>query len=68
MSGTPPSTVLKRDLRPEISEDEAQKIYAGEMSKFIAQVTTQNFTSFDETSTKKIVNPILDAMKLEGFY
>ncbi len=37
------------------------------MVSFIGQVTTKTF-NFSETSTQKIVKPLLDAMKLEGSY
>lgn len=35
MSGVPPSLVMKKDLRPEINEADAHKIFAGEIVKFI---------------------------------
>ena len=67
MAGTPPGLVMKRDLRPEISESDAHKAFATQMVSFIGQVTTKTFKS-DETSTAKVIKPLLDAMKLEGSY
>lgn len=68
MSGTPPSAVLKSDLRAEVNEDKAHKILSGEMVKFIKEVVGQDFGSYSEASTQIVLKPLLDAMTLEGSY
>ena len=35
MSGEPPSAVKKRDLMPAVSEEDAHKMFGGEIVKFI---------------------------------
>ena len=68
MSGVPPGLVMKKDLRPEITEAVAHSTFSAEIVKFIDQVTAGTFTGFDESSTKKFLSPLLDAMPLEGSY
>jgi len=71
MSGTPPSAVLKRDLKPEISETAAHQQIASAMSDFIEVIVHKDTTKpklIDTGNSQKILQPILDAMKQEGFY
>lgn len=50
MSGTPPSAVLKRDLKPEISEEAAHQQIASVMSDFIEVIVHK------DTTKPKLIN------------
>lgn len=67
MSGVPPEHVMKRDLRPEVTESEAQSAFASQMISFISQVTESSLT-IDDTSTSAVLKPLINAMKMEGSY
>jgi hypothetical protein len=65
-SGTPPSAVLKRDLKPEVTETVAHQLTAKAMSDFIEVVIHKDTTTpkqIDSGNSEQILQPILDAMK-----
>lgn len=71
MSGTPPSAVLKRDLKPEVSEEQAHQMIAKSMSDFIEVIIHKDTTppkQIDSGDSEKILQPLLEAMHMEGFY
>lgn len=66
MTGEAPAAVKKKDLRPAVKEDDAHKLIAAEMVKFLEnRMDGKTFNSIDSDA---ILAPIVDAMKLEGFY
>lgn len=67
MSGVPPSTVAKRDLKPDVSEEIAHQWTANSIVDFIDQIVFDNPTSLN-TNTSQVLQPLIDAMVLEGNY
>lgn len=72
-SGTPPSLVLKRDLRPEISYETAHTLVAKDILTYLtAQLksdkTAQLALRKRLSDTQSLINPILDALHLEGYH
>ena len=73
-SGKPPKAVMKKDLKPEISEDDAHKAFASQMVGFTEMIISEKVTKWTESSTHGVVStqtlldPMLEAMKMEGFY
>jgi hypothetical protein len=68
MSGKPPSTVSKRDLKPDITEDDAHELTATAMVEFINQIIFGKKQSLDIKSSTKVITPLVDALVLEGNY
>lgn len=72
-AGPPPPLVNQRDLKPEISIDDAHEILAGFISSFVAVHmgdTRIGMMSIVDAShaTSVFFNPIIAAYKMEGFY
>ncbi len=71
-SGDPPTLVKMRDLKPEISYDEAHKTVASLISAFISVQLGESaaFTVLSNAvdSTGTFLKPIITAYELEGFY
>lgn len=68
MSGEPPKAVKKRDLVMDVSEEEAHYMAAVPMVAFFDQIFNGKKPSISMKDTKKIMEPILEAMELEAFY
>lgn len=68
MSGEPPKAVKKRDLVMDVSEEEAHYMAAVPMVAFFDQIFNGKKPSVSMKDTKKIMEPILEAMELEAFY
>ena len=72
--GEPPKLVKKRDLKPEISYDQAHKLIAADVATFLrtklnsSDVSAQNTLSSRLADTRDFINPILDAFNLEGYH
>jgi hypothetical protein len=47
MSGTAPKAVKKRDLKPDISEEEAHQLVADSIASFIDQIINDQAPSLD---------------------
>ncbi len=72
-SGPPPLLVKKRDLKPEMSDDDAHTVLAGYISSFIAVHMGDRrigmMSIVDSVhATSVYLKPIIDAYNLEGFY
>ena len=71
-SGDPPSLVKQKDLKSEISEEEAHGILANLTAAFIATQFggSSQVNIIDEyvTATGKMVQPLMTAFEQEGFY
>ena len=73
-SGDPPFLVKERDLKPEVTYDQAHAMISGAMSDFIA--STLNGGAGEEAQklaalvaqTEALVGPVIEAMEMEGFY
>lgn len=72
-SGDIPSLVFKRDLRPEVSYDEAHKLIASDLVTFLevrllssAVATKQLQQRLDATNT--FVSPIIKGLQMEGYH
>lgn len=68
MSGVPPSAVKNRDLKPDVSETDAHKMVATSMVQFVDQIIGGHSPSININASKQVVQPLLDAMTLEGNY
>merc|ERR1719285_1569126 len=68
MSGTPPKAVAERDLVMDVTEHEAHNMIATVIVQFIDQIIMGKPPSINTTSTAVLVAPLIEAMKLEGFY
>eukprot|EP01099_Mayorella_cantabrigiensis_P001008 TRINITY_DN1421_c0_g1_i2.p1 TRINITY_DN1421_c0_g1~~TRINITY_DN1421_c0_g1_i2.p1 ORF type:complete len:555 (+),score=122.90 TRINITY_DN1421_c0_g1_i2:119-1783(+) len=72
--GQPPEVVQKRDLKPEISYEEAHKLIAADAATFLrtklnsSDITAQSVLSSRLQDTREFINPILDAFHLEGYH
>lgn len=51
MSGVPPSTVAKRDLKPDVSEEVAHQLTANSIVDFIDQIVFDNPTSLNTNTS-----------------
>ena len=69
-SGEIPSNVMKKDLIPEVSYDEAHSKIASDMAAFIAGVYDDNWDILNSRvdATKNFIAPIVDALLLEGYH
>mmetsp|Transcript_19877 Transcript_19877/g.14320 ORF Transcript_19877/g.14320 Transcript_19877/m.14320 type:complete len:211 (-) Transcript_19877:723-1355(-) len=67
MSGVPPSAVLKSDLNPEISENDAHKFCAQQMVTFIGHILG-NKSVVSDKNTKNFLAPLIEGMEMEGSY
>ncbi len=71
-SGDPPELVKLRDLKPEISEEQAHKNIALLVSAFISMklgdAVAFKYVSSVVEATDKFMNPLITAYELEGFY
>ena len=72
-SGTPPFLVQERDLKPEISYDEAHSIVANLTASFIKSIllgetTPSQYFQQWANSTGEFLKPLLLAYQMEGFY
>lgn len=69
-SGEIPSNVMKKDLIPEVSYDEAHSLIASDMMSFISGIYDDNWDTLlqrvEETNT--FVSPIVDTLLLEGYH
>jgi hypothetical protein len=68
MSGKPPSAVANRDLKPDVTEDAAHKSVAAATVEFIEQIIFGHKSSLDIATSTKVVQPLIDAMVMEGSY
>lgn len=68
MTGVPPSAVKNRDLKPDVTEDVAHKLVATNMVQFIDQIIGGHSPSINMAASKTVIQPLLDAMTLEGNY
>ena len=69
-SGQIPKNVLKKDLIPEVSYDEAHKAIASDVAAFMRGLYDDNWTDLETRveETAKLVEPIVDALLLEGYH
>jgi len=73
-SGTAPSAVMKKDLKPEISDEKAHAAFAAQMVGFTEMIISSKVNNWVEhktsgvVSTAELLDPMLQAMKMEGFY
>ena len=70
-SGPIPREVMKRDLLPEISYDDAHFMVANDMTNFaIAVLNLNNWDKLNERIefSKKLLSPMIEAMKIEGYH
>ena len=65
-SGEPPIFVKLNDLKPEITEDEAHSQIATIMANFIDQ--KEDALTKNVNDAYEFLNPLIEAMKLEGSY
>lgn len=68
MSGKPPSAVANRDLKPDVTEDAAHKSVAAASVEFIDQIIFGHKSSLNIASSTKVIQPLIDAMVMEGSY
>lgn len=68
MSGEAPKAVKKRDLKPDISEEAAHELVANSIVSFIDQIVNTGQPSVDIRQSKQILQPLLNAMEMEGYY
>lgn len=68
MSGEAPKAVKKRDLKPDISEEAAHELVANSIVSFIDQIVNTGQPSVDTRQSKQILQPLLNAMEMEGYY
>ena len=68
MSGEAPKAVKKRDLKPDISEEAAHELVANSIVSFIDQIVNTGQPSVDTRQSKEILQPLLNAMEMEGYY
>ncbi len=68
MSGEAPKAVKKRDLKPDISEEAAHELVANSIVSFIDQIVNSGQPSVDTRQSKEILQPLLNAMEMEGYY
>jgi hypothetical protein len=68
MSGVPPSAVKNRDLKPDVTEAQAHQMVATSMVEFIDQILLGHASSLNIGASKNVVQPLIDAMTLEGNY
>lgn len=68
MSGVPPSTVAKRDLKPDVSEEIAHSLTANSIVDFIDQIVFYHPASLNIDSSAEVLQPLIDAMVMEGNY
>eukprot|EP01099_Mayorella_cantabrigiensis_P001012 TRINITY_DN1421_c0_g1_i7.p1 TRINITY_DN1421_c0_g1~~TRINITY_DN1421_c0_g1_i7.p1 ORF type:complete len:389 (+),score=89.82 TRINITY_DN1421_c0_g1_i7:24-1190(+) len=72
--GDPPNLVLKRDLLPEVSYEQAHKLIAADAAVFLrtrlnsSDADARNTLSSRLQQTRTFINPILDAFQLEGYH
>jgi len=65
---------MKKDLKPEISEEDAHKAFAAQMVSFTEMIISDKVSKWSEKkvhgvdSTQTLLDPMLEAMKMEGFY
>lgn len=69
-SGEIPKLVEERDLKPEISYDDAHELVAIDVNAFITAMLTNDYTSLDsrQESSLQLLNPIIDSLLLEGYH
>lgn len=73
-SGEAPSAVKKRDLNPEISDSAAYTAFAEQMVSFAKMIILPGTTKYSEKTgwgvptTEKLLAPLIEGMKMEGFY
>ena len=67
-SGQIPKNVLKKDLIPEVSYDEAHKAIASDVAAFMRGLYDDNWTDLETRveETAKLVEPIVDALLLKA--
>eukprot|EP00475_Leptophrys_vorax_P003986 TRINITY_DN12333_c0_g1_i1.p1 TRINITY_DN12333_c0_g1~~TRINITY_DN12333_c0_g1_i1.p1 ORF type:complete len:504 (-),score=132.01 TRINITY_DN12333_c0_g1_i1:88-1599(-) len=69
-SGTPPSAVKQRDLKLEVTEDQAHDLigqYIAAYMQKIALGTSSSLLTNGISYTNNYVQPLIDALNLEGF-
>lgn len=69
-SGQIPSNVMKKDLIPEVSYEEAHSKIASDMVAFISGIYDAEWDALSKRveETKSFVAPIVDALLLEGYH
>eukprot|EP00471_Norrisiella_sphaerica_P009355 CAMPEP_0184501294 /NCGR_PEP_ID=MMETSP0113_2-20130426/47233_1 /TAXON_ID=91329 /ORGANISM="Norrisiella sphaerica, Strain BC52" /LENGTH=535 /DNA_ID=CAMNT_0026890009 /DNA_START=150 /DNA_END=1754 /DNA_ORIENTATION=- len=72
-SGQPPALVKERDLRPEVSEEEAHREIARHISLFLQAVLSNDDQDWNAVkrlvdSTFEVVSPIIEAFKMEAYH
>merc|ERR1712147_426258 len=68
MSGTPPFNVKNHDLVPDVTYDVAHQLVADAMVSFFDQTIKGNRPSVDIDGSQAVLQGLLDAMELEGYY
>lgn len=69
MSGKPPGAVKKRDLRAQVTMEEGHNMIATHMFSFFKRLHEQTpFHEEDYADSSKVLEPLLNAMKQEGYY
>ena len=66
MSGTPPSAVKKRDLKPTIDETTAHKMFGAEIIKFLN--ANLDGTSYSENTSGDVLSGLVEGFVMEGSY
>ena len=68
MTGEAPKLVKKRDLRPDVDDATARSTFAGAVIKFMDNVSTQNFSNWDSSSSHAVMQGLVEAFVMEGSY
>jgi len=68
MSGKPPINVSNKDLVPDVTYDVAHGLVAESFVQFMDQIIKNNRPSLDTAATKEVLQGMIDAMELEGYY
>jgi hypothetical protein len=69
-SGPIPSNVLKNDLKPEVSAEEAHSLIANDVVAFASGILQDKWDTLDSRmeESNKLFSPIVLALELEGYH
>ena len=66
MTGDPPKAVAKRDLKPDIEESEAHKIFGTEIGKFVDAILNEK--TYSENTSAEVLSGLVEGFLMEGSY
>lgn len=66
MTGSPPAAVKIKDLKPAVDEKTAHQEISAYMLKYLDTIV--NKAKFDTKDSDAIIAPLIEAMKMEGYY